>query len=85
MPTDPRENRKLGVEVVALWKGTAMARHRAKAHVTIHVLRGALRITTAEGPTDLGPGELLVLAPNMPHTVIARRDARFLLTLALQT
>lgn len=75
---------RLSVEVVALRKGTSMARHRAKAHVTIHVLRGALRITTAEGPTDLGPGELLVLAPNMPHTVIARRDACFLLTLALQ-
>lgn len=74
----------LSVEVVALRNGTSMARHRAKAHVTIHVLRGALRITTAEGPTDVGPGDLLVLAANMPHTVIARRDAGFLLTLALQ-
>ncbi len=74
----------LGVEVVALRKGTSMARHRARAHVTIHVLRGALRITTAEGPTDLGPGGLLVLAPNLEHTVTARRDACFLLTLSLQ-
>jgi len=75
---------RLGVEVVALRKGTSMAEHHVMGHVTIHVLRGALRVTTHEGPADLGSGDLLVLAPNVTHSVSARRDARFLLTLALE-
>ena len=75
---------RLGVEVVALRKGSSMARHRAKSSVTIHCLRGRLRVTTAEGPTDLGPAGLVVLAPGVDHTVMARSDAWFLLTLAIR-
>jgi len=75
---------RLRVEVVALRKGASMAQHRAKGNVTIHVLRGALRVITPEGPADLGPGGLLVLAPNLTHAVTARRDASFLLTLTLE-
>lgn len=74
----------LGVEVVVLKKGTSMAEHRVKGHVTIHVLRGAVRVMTPEGPADIGSGDLLVLAPNTTHAVAARRDAQFLLTIALQ-
>ena len=72
----------LGVEVVVLKKGTSMAEHRVKGHVTIHVLGGALRVTTPDGPADLASGDLLVLAPGTAHLVAARRDARFLLTIA---
>ena len=75
---------RLRVEVVALRTGASMAQHRAKGNVTIHVLRGALLVVTPEGPADLGPGGLLVLAPNVTHAVTARRDASFLLTLALE-
>ena len=74
---------RLGVEVVALRKGASMARHRAKGSVSVHVLRGRLRVATAVGPTDLGPGGLVVLAPGVEHTVTARSDAAFLLTLAI--
>ncbi len=74
---------QLRIELVALREGTAMAPHRAAAHVTIHVVRGALRVEMADGPTDLGPGGLLVLAPDLRHRVIARKDACFLLTLAV--
>lgn len=75
---------ELGVEVVALRKGSSMAEHLAKGQVTIHVLRGALRVMTPEGPNDLGPGGLLVLGPKVVHSVTARRDTCFLLTLALK-
>lgn len=74
----------LGVEVVALRAGKSMAEHHVNGYVTIHVLRGALRVTTPEGPADLGSGGLLVLAPNTGHSVAARRDAQFLLTIALE-
>jgi quercetin dioxygenase-like cupin family protein len=75
---------RLRVEVVALRKGASMDQHRTTGHVTIHILRGALRVITPEGPADLGPGGLLVLAPYITHAVTARRDASFLLTLALE-
>jgi quercetin dioxygenase-like cupin family protein len=61
-----------------------MDQHRTTGHVTIHILRGTLRVITPEGPADLGPGGLLFLAPNITHAVTARRDASFLLTLALE-
>lgn len=72
------------VEVIVLRASKSMAEHHVNAYVTIHVLRGALRVTTTRGPADLGAGSLLVLEPNTAHSVTARRDARFLLTIALQ-
>jgi len=74
----------LGVEVVALRAGKSMAEHRVKGYVSIQVLRGVLRVTTPKGPADVGSGGLLILAPDTAHSVTARRDARFLLMLALE-
>lgn len=75
---------RLRVELVVLRKGASMDEHHTAGRVTIHILRGALRVVTPEGPADLGPNGLLFLAPNITHAVTARRDASFLLTLALE-
>lgn len=59
--------------------GGGMAEHRAPGWVTIHVLRGALRVRTPEAQYTLAEGQILALAPNVPHDVEASDEADMLL------
>lgn len=53
--------------------------------ITIHVLSGRLSVGAADAVHELGPGQLLVLSPNMPHTVKAPVPAEMLLTVCRET
>jgi quercetin dioxygenase-like cupin family protein len=59
--------------------GGRMPEHRAPGWVTIHVLRGALRVRTPDAQHALAAGQLLALAPNVPHDVEASDEADMLL------
>ncbi len=63
--------------------GGGLPRHRAHGAVVIHALEGCLRITTPETNYTLSAGQLLVLAPDVPHDVIAEVASRMLLTVSL--
>ena len=56
-----------------------MAEHSAPGWVTIQVLRGALRVRTPDARHDLAEGEILALAPDVPHDVDAAAEADMLL------
>ena len=59
--------------------GGRMPEHRAPGWVTIQVLRGALRVRTPDAQHDLAEGQILALAPNVPHDVDAHDEADMLL------
>ena len=59
--------------------GGRMPEHSAPGWVTIHVLRGALRVRTPDAQHALAEGQILALAPNVPHDVEARDEADMLL------
>lgn len=59
--------------------GGRMPEHRAPGWVTIHVLRGALRVRTPNARHELGEGQILSLAPDVPHDVEAAEAADMLL------
>ena len=59
--------------------GGRMPEHRAPGWVTIHVLRGALRVRTPDAQHALGEGQILALAPGVPHDVDASEEADMLL------
>jgi quercetin dioxygenase-like cupin family protein len=63
--------------------GGALEEHQANGVVNIHVLDGALTVE-AEGQTHrMSGGQLLVLAPNVRHSVRAEAAARMLLSVHL--
>ena len=59
--------------------GGRMPEHRAPGWVTIHVLRGALRVRTPDAQHALGEGQILALAPDVPHDVDAAEETDMLL------
>ena len=59
--------------------GGRMPEHRAPGWITIHVLRGELRVRTPTAQHVLRTGQLLALAPDMPHDVDAKEESDMLL------
>jgi quercetin dioxygenase-like cupin family protein len=60
-------------------EGGRIPQHHAPGWVTIHVLRGILRVQTPDRRYVLNEGELLALAPNVAHDVDAVDDSDMLL------
>jgi len=63
--------------------GGRLPEHNAPGLVTIHVLNGRVRVTTAAATHDLGMGQMLVLEPDVPHDVEAPEQSDILLTVHL--
>jgi quercetin dioxygenase-like cupin family protein len=60
-----------------------MSHHRAEGPISIHVIRGSLRVHLPGVRTeDLKPGELLTLDRYLEHDVEAVEESAFLLTIA---
>lgn len=54
--------------------------HRADGEVTIHVLKGTLEVELSDEKHQLRGGQLLALAPGIPHSVHATVPTEMLLT-----
>jgi quercetin dioxygenase-like cupin family protein len=61
--------------------GASLREHRADGEVTIQVLAGRLSVSAAGEAFDLGPGELVSLAPGHPHAVQALEESTMLLSI----
>jgi quercetin dioxygenase-like cupin family protein len=59
--------------------GGRIPEHRVPGWITIHVLRGALQVRTADALHELRAGQVLALAPDMPHDVDALEDSEMVL------
>lgn len=59
--------------------GGRIPQHHAPGWVTIHVLRGTLRVEAPDREHVLTEGQLLLLAPNVPHDVDATTESDMLL------
>lgn len=59
--------------------GGRMPQHRAPGWVTIHVLRGTLKVRTPDEQHELREGQILALAPDVSHDIDAPVDADMLL------
>jgi quercetin dioxygenase-like cupin family protein len=57
--------------------------HAADGYVSVHVLRGELRMTTSANEYRMPSGSLLVLRPGVRHDVRAEIASQMLLTVRL--
>ena len=62
---------------------TGLAPHRARGIVSMHVLRGRVKITAGDEVHELPAGQLLVLAPDIEHAVAAEVESELLVTIHL--
>ena len=62
---------------------TGLPEHKVNGVVNIQVLRGKLRVTAGDQNYELSAGNLLILAPGVPHTVAAEQESEMLLTVHL--
>ncbi len=73
----------LRITQVALRRGVPLQSHHVDGAVSVHVLRGRLRLTTAVREVDLGPGELVALDAGVVHAASALSDCVILIAMAM--
>lgn len=69
------------IVLIALHKNAEMTKHTADGMISVQVLEGQILFTTEEQSVELGQGEMLALHENVPHSVLAKEETIFLLTL----
>lgn len=69
------------IVLIALHEGAEMKTHKAPGIISVQVLEGHIIFTTAQETTERTAGQMLALHAEIPHSVIAKTESVFLLTL----
>lgn len=73
------ENANGGVSLLAFKANQALAEHLAPAEVMVYVLEGELSFTMIDRQLELKAGEFMLMGEGVPHSVVARTDAKVML------
>ncbi len=74
----------LRLVLVALHPGAEMVRHTAAGIIHIQVLEGQILFITDQQSVEMNKGQLVVLHERIPHSVKAKSEAVFLLSMAIK-
>ena len=74
----------LRIVLIAMKANTRMPEHTAAGRISVHTLKGHIRLHLPERVVDLPAGHLLALDPCVAHDVEASEDSAFLLTVVWQ-
>jgi len=69
--------------MIALHQGAELKTHSAAGVISVQVLEGQMEFSTAQQTVVLNMGQMLALHKGIPHSVVAKVETIFLLTLAL--
>ena len=69
------------IVLIALHKGAEMIKHTVDGMISVQVLEGQILFNADEQCIELGKGQMLALHGGIPHSVLAREESVFLLTL----
>ncbi len=72
------------VVLVAMKPGGRMEEHHTDADITVQCLEGSLRFEVEGAVHHLAPGDMLVVAERLSHSVGADSESAFLLTVGEQ-
>lgn len=73
----------LRVTLIVMRKGSALSPHQVDGVVSLHVLRGRVRVAAEGTLVDLSSDGLLVLDQEVAHTAEALTDCSLLITVAM--
>ena len=71
----------LRVVLIVLKAGSHIPSHRTEGCISIHTVRGRIRVRAEERTFDLQAGSLVALNHDVPHDVDALEESAFLLTI----
>ncbi len=71
----------LRVVLVTILTDGTLQEHPAPGPLTIHVLRGTLRLRVDERTAELHAGEVIAIAPHVPYAIEGAADGAFLMTI----
>jgi quercetin dioxygenase-like cupin family protein len=74
----------LRITQIALRKGASLGSHQVAGGMSLHVLRGQLRLATSEGDVTLEQGDLAALDFEVFHAGVAMNDCVVLVTIAMR-
>ena len=69
------------IVLIALHKGAEMIKHIADGLISVQVLEGQMLFNTDEQSIKLEKGQMLALHEGIPHSLLAKEETIFLLTL----
>lgn len=76
---------ELRILLLALRRDAVVPEHKADGRVSIHTIRGHVRVRARERAFDLPPGRLITLEPGERHDVEALEDSGVLVTIVMST
>ena len=69
------------IVLIALHKNAELSRHTANGIISVQVLEGQMIFNTDQRSVELSKGQLLTLHQGIPHSIVAKEETVFLLTL----
>ena len=69
------------ITLFAFDKGQALSEHTAPFDAFVSVLDGSVEITISGKPSQLGPGEMIIMPANEPHALKALSRFKMLLVM----
>lgn len=72
------------IVLIALHKGEALPEHTANGTISVHVLDGDIVFSANGEDKHLRQGQIVTLHERIPHSVQAKQDSIFLLTMAFK-
>ncbi|MBD5219382.1 MAG: cupin domain-containing protein [Bacteroidales bacterium] len=73
-------NEKGGVSLLAFKAGQKLDEHLAPAELMVTVLEGEIVFTMIDTPHTIGAGQFMLVGEGVPHSVLANRDSKLMLT-----
>ena len=74
---------KMRIVLIGLHKNGELKTHTAPGYISVQVIEGLIQFATEEKTVDLQKGQMISLQPQLPHSVKAKDESFFLLTLAI--
>ena len=75
------KNASGAINLIALKRGQHLSEHLAPADAMVQIVEGFLQFTIKGHTYDMKPGDFLLMQKGEPHSLSAKEDTKFLLTL----
>jgi len=69
--------------MIGLHKNAELKEHTAIGNISVQVLEGEINFVAEQQTLSMVKGQMITLAANIPHSVIALQESFFLLTLVI--
>jgi len=69
----------LRIVLTMMKAGAVLKEHKAEGNVSIHVLRGRIRVKLDRDTNEVEQGQMMILSPGIPHAVEALDETAFMI------